>query len=84
MEKLTELRTEIEKIDADLIDLIIKRLEIAKKIGDFKKENSLPIFDPKREEELKKLNISKVKDEFKNGYEEILNAILKASKDVQL
>lgn len=84
MEKLLEYRKEIEKIDSELIELLVQRMELSKKIGDFKRENGLPIFDPKREEELKQKNILSCKEEYRRGYQEILEAILKVSKDIQL
>ena len=84
MEKLIEYRNEIEKIDSELIELLVQRMEISKKIGALKRENGLPIFDPKREEELKEKNILSCKEEYRRGYQEILETILKVSKDIQL
>ena len=65
MKNLSVLRSNIDKIDQKILLLIKKRLEIAKKIGQVKKENKLPIKDIIREKEIidkkmsaaKKLNI---------------------------
>lgn len=84
MEKLAELRAEIEQIDKDLANLIAKRMETSLKIGQFKKENNLSVYDPKREEELKEKNLSLVEEKFRSGYMEIFETILKVSKDMQL
>jgi chorismate mutase len=40
---LEEFRNEIKDVDLKIIDLIKERLEIAKKIGLYKKEHKMPI-----------------------------------------
>ena len=49
--ELKELRTEIDKIDDELVRLFGARMEIAAQIADYKKENKLPILVPSRERE---------------------------------
>ena len=46
---LEELRGQVRVIDDDLVELLIRRAEVVREIGEFKKNNSLPIFDPERE-----------------------------------
>lgn len=48
---LKELRTEIDAIDDELVRLFGKRMGIAARIADYKKENNLPILVPARERE---------------------------------
>ena len=48
---LKELRGQIDDIDHQLVDLFVRRMDIASKIADHKKENHLPIFVPARERE---------------------------------
>ena len=84
MEKLQEYRDEIEKIDEELAKLICKRMDVSLKIGQLKKDNNLSIYDPKREEALREKNLSKIEEKYRKGYNEILNVILKVSKDLQL
>ena len=45
---LDNLRKNIDNIDEQLVELITKRIEIVKKIGEFKKQNNLPIVDKNR------------------------------------
>lgn len=52
MDKLTELRKEIDAIDGEVINLIGKRFEISRKIGKIKRENGFVIEDKKRENEI--------------------------------
>ena len=47
--ELNELRTEIDKIDDELVRLFGARMNIAAQIADYKKENNLPILMPARE-----------------------------------
>lgn len=46
---LEVLRSQIRAIDDDMVALLIRRAEVVRRIGEFKKNNSLPIFDPERE-----------------------------------
>ena len=48
---LKDYRKEIDAIDDQLVQLFGKRMDIAAKIADYKKENNLPIFVPARERE---------------------------------
>ena len=48
---LKELRKEIDTIDDELVRLFGKRMDIAARIADYKKENNLPILVPARERE---------------------------------
>jgi chorismate mutase len=46
--KLEELRSEIDKLDEELIDLLARRMDIAEEIGKYKKENNITILQLKR------------------------------------
>ncbi len=48
LNKLKELRFEIDKVDVELIQLLSKRMEIVEKIGYYKKENNITILQIKR------------------------------------
>ena len=50
--ELNELRNQIDQIDKEMAVLFEKRMKIVKQIGEYKKENNLPILDKKREEEV--------------------------------
>ena len=49
--ELKDLRSEIDKIDDELVRLFGARMEIAAQIADYKKANDLPILMPTRERE---------------------------------
>jgi len=46
--KLEELRTEIDKIDGELLQILARRMEIIDEIGEYKKENKITILQMKR------------------------------------
>lgn len=49
MIKIETIRTEIDQIDNQIIHLLNQRVELAKKIGEIKKRENLPIYVPERE-----------------------------------
>lgn len=49
---IEKLRKKINKIDEEIISLLVERVKIIKKIGEIKKEKGLEVFDKDREEEI--------------------------------
>lgn len=49
---LEKLRKDIEKIDDKVFMLLSKRFEIVEKVGEYKKQNNLPIRNKERENTL--------------------------------
>jgi chorismate mutase len=81
---LTQLRTEIDRIDRELFSLIARRMTLAGVIGDHKRARGLPIRDPVREAQLK----ARLK-EFATGVleprhvEELAAVLIRISRDLQ-
>ena len=48
---LTELRSEIDRIDDQMVRLFAQRMQISGEIADYKQKNQMPIFVPAREKE---------------------------------
>lgn len=63
-DKLKLLREKIDRIDEKILSLLLKRIELVKKIGEIKNINGKPVFDPSREEQiltrLKKINLDRI------------------------
>jgi len=59
--KLKKLRCEIDSIDNKILELLNKRMEIVKKVGELKNTTNAPIYRPEREKEIieRLTNISK-------------------------
>ena len=51
-ENLVTLRKQIDELDNDLLELLAQRMRISKEIGTYKKEQSMPILQAKRYEEI--------------------------------
>ena len=49
---LNELRNEINSIDEEILDLFLRRMDIASQVADYKKAHDLPIYQPQREREI--------------------------------
>jgi chorismate mutase/prephenate dehydratase len=49
---LNELRKEIDSIDEQLLTLLNKRMEIVRKVGEYKNSSNAPIYRPEREKEI--------------------------------
>jgi len=59
---LEALRVEINSIDQELINLLLKRMQIVQQIGKYKGENQITILQPQRWEEIKQTHISIAKE----------------------
>ena len=73
--ELKDLRTEIDKIDDELVRLFGARMEIAAQIADYKKENNLPILMPSRERE-KLVDVAKKAGPEMANYTRVLYSML--------
>lgn len=81
--KRSEYRNEIDKIDKELLELFSKRMDICANIAEFKKENNLPVLDPKRERE-KMLSIIENSPESISDYTpQLYSVIMELSREYQ-
>ena len=49
---LAEIRKEIDSTDDEILKLFLKRMELCVGVAKYKKENNMPVFQSKREEEI--------------------------------
>ena len=81
--ELNELRNEINQIDEELLNLFLRRMDVAGQVADYKRANNLPIYQPQREREI----LKKVADQAgpeKSGYARVLfSMLLELSKSSQ-
>lgn len=52
MEDITLLRAELDVINEQLIDVLVRRFEVTDRIGKYKVEKGLPLKDEEREREM--------------------------------
>ena len=51
MKELTEIRAELDKIDKEIVTLMLKRLKLSEEVGEYKKVSGKKVYDRAREEE---------------------------------
>lgn len=89
-ETLEKLRNQIDQIDEEILKILSKRINIVKKIGEFKKENKIDFFDSVRyknllDEKIKKAKIFGIDEEFIHKiYNLIHNHSIKIQKENNL
>lgn len=85
MTELEKCRIEIENIDKQLVELFEKRMDVAVKVAEYKKDNNLPIYDKDRETQLIQRNVKELKNE---EYEILLRRfflqVMELSRSLQL
>jgi chorismate mutase/prephenate dehydratase len=81
--ELNELRSQIDDIDRQLVDLFIKRMAVSASVAEYKIQNGLPVLDASRERAL----LAKVSDlageEFEAYTRTLYNSILDLSRSYQ-
>ena len=83
MNKIRENRKQIDEIDDKIIELLNKRADLTKKIGELKKSMNLDIFQPEREKEIVE-RIKKQSQILKDSHiTAIWKEIMGACKDIQ-
>lgn len=84
MEALLKLREEIDEIDAQIVSLYEKRMEISGRVAEYKIETGKKVFDKQREEEKLVHLKSLVSSDFnKNGITELFELIMSISRKRQ-
>ena len=80
---ITELRSEIDQIDDQLVKLFRARMEISAKVADYKRERNLPIYVPAREREILKEVSEKAGSEMAGYTRSLYSTIFELSRSYQ-
>lgn len=81
---LTELREQIDKIDAGIVELYEKRMDVSRQVAEYKIENGKQVFDKTREEEKLRKVMGLTHNEFNShGVEELFEQIMSMSRKLQ-
>ena len=84
MSELQKAREIINKVDKEMARLFEMRMDAAKTVAEYKKENGLPIDDFGREKEIIARNSEYIKnEEYRSYYVNFLRNNIKLSKDLQ-
>ena len=77
---IQELRTQIDRVDDELVRLYGERMELARQIGRYKRENGLPVLDAEREQKLLNRVGEKAGTENENGVRELFELLMRHSR----
>ncbi|MCR5672141.1 MAG: chorismate mutase [Lachnospiraceae bacterium] len=81
---MKKLRAQIDEIDAHILRLYEERMDIVRAIGQYKKENSLPVYDAAREDEkLEKVFEDVSNKEYADGAAQLFITLMQASREMQ-
>jgi chorismate mutase len=50
--ELDALRVAIDQVDRSILELVAERVRLVLRVGDYKRQNGLPVYDPERERSL--------------------------------
>jgi len=52
MKTIEELRSQIDKLNREIVELLAKRMEVAGEIAEYKRQRGLPVHVPEREKQV--------------------------------
>lgn len=84
-ETIKTLRERVNEVDHELVRLLNERAQIVQEMGAYKQEAGLPLFDPKREEEL----LSKIAEDnpgpiYDSSMRDIFEIIMHRIRDLEI
>ena len=77
---IKDLREQIDEIDRQLVDLYCKRMDTARAIGRYKRENALPVLDSERERALLNRVAEQAGDENEQGIRALYHLLMDHSR----
>ncbi len=81
---LLQLRDRIDEIDAQIVELYEKRMDVCKQVAEYKIENGKKVFDRQREtEKLARVRSLAHNDFYAHGVEELFEQIMSVSRKLQ-
>ena len=75
-ESLALLRQQIDRIDDELLELLDKRMRVAREIGQYKKEHSMPVIQAGRYNDLMQRRVNSAQEMGMSG--EFMKSVLAA------
>ena len=79
---LNELRNEINRIDDEILELFLRRMDVAEQVADYKRAHNLPIYQPQREQEILE-SVSERAGELGNYARSLFSTLMELSKQYQ-
>lgn len=84
-ETVKTLRERVDEVDHELVRLLNERAQLVQEMGAYKQEAGIPLFDPKREEEI----LTKVAEEnpgpiYDSSMRDIFELIMHRIRDIEI
>lgn len=83
-ERLAELRKKIDDVDKDILDLVLKRLELVDRVAEVKRVSNIPVFVPGREDEILDRLAAGIDPKYASYTRDLFISILDISKRYQI
>lgn len=81
---MEEYRKEINSIDEELVKLLERRFNVVLKIGKYKKEHDLPVYDEKREKMVIENCLNRLENKnYSHNIEDVYKKIMDTCKDLE-
>ena len=80
---LNEIRTQIDKMDREILDLFQKRMNLCRDVAAYKMANDLPIFQEEREIQILDKVERLAEEDMKSGVRALFTVIMDISKQLQ-
>lgn len=80
---LKDIRTQIDAIDDELVQLFVKRMSLSAQVADYKKANNMPIYIPAREREILQDVAQKAGPEMANYTRVLYSMLFELSRSYQ-
>ncbi len=80
---MDNLRKQLDEIDALMLELFLKRLDIIEDVAKYKLKHNIAVYDKEREQQIINNALSRVEAKYQEYYKEFINTQLSISKDIQ-
>ena len=80
---LSEIRSQIDGIDRELVDLFCRRMALSAQVADYKKENNLPVYVPARERAILQQVAQQAGEDFEKDARILYSMIFELSRGYQ-
>ena len=80
---LKDIRTQIDSIDEELVQLFVKRMGLSAQVADYKRANNMPIYVPAREREILQEVAAKAGPEMANYARVLYSMLFELSRSYQ-
>ena len=81
--EMNELRSRIDAIDSQMVDLYKQRMDAVSEIGEYKRANKLPIYDSERERNLLNNVGEQAGAEYESGVRAMFQTVMESSRAYQ-